>query len=345
MSNRMRRGNNLGRGLDALIPSAPPVQDESQPAPDEPVGGVSGHFAPPDGVQPDTTPQRTPTGNLMLLPITSIRPNPYQPRTYFDNDVLNELADSIREHGLLQPVVVARIPEAEIAAFAPGEPHPTYQLIAGERRYRASLMIGLTSIPAVIKDANTQQMLELALIENIQRADLNPIEEAKAYKQLIDEFSLTQEQVAKRVGKSRMAVTNAIRLLSLPPEVYAYVNNGTMSEGHARAVLQVKGRANQLRLANQIIKEGINVRKAEDLARQINADADLRFADEHQSEADVLNGVATRGNDLHRLQGLLEAEFNTKVELSRSSKGGKITIHFDTDDQFEGIFAKLTGEE
>ena len=337
MSNRLRRGNSLGRGLDALIPSAPPTE----PAP---VGGVSN----PDTSRldaPDTAPSppRTPTGNLMLLPISSIRPNPYQPRTYFDETVLNELADSIREHGLLQPLVVTRIPEEEMVAFPPDEPHPTYQLIAGERRYKASQIVGLTSVPAVIKDANTQQMLELALIENIQRADLNPIEEARAYKQLIDEFSLTQEQVAKRVGKSRMAVTNAIRLLSLPPQVYAWVNSGEMSEGHARAILQVKGLPNQLRLANQIVKNGMNVREAESLARQINADADFRFKDEPNDDA--LDATLRRDSEMDRLQNRLASEFGTKVELSRSSKGGKIIIHFDNDDQFEGIFAKLTGEE
>ena len=186
----MSKRSGLGKGLEALIPTG-----------QEPAGGVA------------------------QVPVAAITPNPMQPRTTIDPDTLAELADSIREHGLLQPLIVTRRGPEQ------------YQLIAGERRWQAARLAGLASVPAIVKEATPQEVLEIALVENIQRADLNPLEEASAFRQLVDEFGLTQEQVALRVGKSRVAVTNVLRLLRLPAEARQALAGGSIREGHARALL------------------------------------------------------------------------------------------------------------
>src|SRR5438477_9202148 len=194
MSKANERG--LGRGLGALIPRA--------------------------------------TVGLREVPVGDIRPNPWQPRTHFDEQELQELADSIREHGVLQPVLVSQQPDG------------SFQLITGERRWRAVQMAGMSTVPAMVKEATPQASLEMALVENIQRRDLNPLEEAHAYRQLLDEHGLTQEHLAQRIGKSRVAVTNALRLLHLPEPVREALANASIAEGHARAILMANGETQRL---------------------------------------------------------------------------------------------------
>jgi ParB family chromosome partitioning protein len=275
----------LGRGLEALIPSTP--ADEVHEA------------------------------GITEVPLSAISPNPRQPRQKQDSEALRELADSIREHGLLQPLIVTR-GEGSL----PGAPR--YQLIAGERRWLAARMAGLTQVPVVIKEATPQQTLELALVENIQRADLNPMEEAQAYHQLIDEFGLTQEQVAARVGKSRVAVTNTLRLLRLPDEAKAALLKAEISEGHARALLALESRALQVQALRLIVQRGLNVRQTEELVRRLQSPAEKKAAPSDSPETKAL-------------ESRLESALNTRVQLSRGRRGGKLVIHFYSEEELEAI--------
>src|SRR6202521_2837182 len=211
------RERGLGRGLDALIPRA--------------------------------------TIGLREIPVEAIRPNPWQPRTHFDQRELEELAQSIREHGVLQPVLVSEQPDG------------SFQLITGERRWRAVQLAGMPTVPAMVKEATPQASLEMALVENIQRRDLNPLEEAHAYRQLLDEHGLTQEHLAQRIGKSRVAVSNLLRLLHLPDEVLQALATGAISEGHARAILMADGDDRRRRLLGRVIERRLSVRDTESLAR------------------------------------------------------------------------------
>src|SRR5215217_4439324 len=230
---RSRKGG-LGRGLGALIPSLPEAE------------------------------QRNAT---LEVDINAIAPNPYQPRTGLDQDKLQQLADSIRVHGIIQPLVVRRAEERD-----------RYILIAGERRWRASKQAGLTVVPAVVKDAAPQAMLELALVENVVRADLSPLEEAVAYRQLIDDFNLTQANVAERVGRSRVSVTNTLRLLAAPEQIQQALSAGRISEGHARALLGLQTSADQVAMLEVVIARDLTVRQTEDAVRKWLANAGSKKA-------------------------------------------------------------------
>src|SRR6202521_2490850 len=214
------RERGLGRGLDALIPRA--------------------------------------TIGLREIPVEAIRPNPWQPRTHFDEQELQELAQSIREHGVLQPVLVSQQPDG------------SFQLITGERRWRAVQLAGMPTVPAMVKEATPLASLEMALVENIQRRDLNPLEEAHAFRQLLDEHGLTQERLAQRIGKSRVAVTNTLRLLHLPEEVRQALADGSITEGHARAILMCTGEAQRLRLLARVLEQHLSVRRSGALAPELN---------------------------------------------------------------------------
>ena len=231
-----RRRHGLGRGLGALLGRAT-TRGESE------AGEQAAH--------------RNEEG-IRDIPIEEIQPNPHQPRTRFEPASLTELATSIREHGVIQPVIVTERPD---------QPQ-RYWLITGERRWRAARQAGLTIVPAVVREATSQQLLELALVENLQRDDLSPLEEAAAYNTLIDRFDLTQAQVAYRVGKSRSAVANAVRLLGLPAEFQAALNDGLISAGHARALLSLASNEDKQRALDQIVSRELNVRQAEELVRR-----------------------------------------------------------------------------
>jgi ParB family chromosome partitioning protein len=281
----MGRRSGLGKGLESLIPVA-----------EEPAAG------------------------LTQVPVSTIAPNPMQPRTVLDPDALAELAASIREHGLIQPLIVTQ------------QGPERYQLIAGERRWQAARLAGLPTVPVIVKEATPQQALELALVENIQRADLNPLEEASAFRQLVEEFGLTQEQVAARVGKSRVAVTNTMRLLRLPAEVKQALADGTLHEGHARALLALPTPEAQLAALKVVVKRALSVRQTEELVRRLLAEPlpkKLERPANPETEA-------------------LEEEFRetlgTKVTLYRSRKGqGRLVIHFYSEEELQAIYDVIVG--
>ena len=297
-----RRG--LGRGLSSLIPTAPPG------AP------------PPDALIDE---QVVPPG-LRLLPIDNVSPNPRQPRQAIAPEALAELAASIKEHGLIQPIIVT--------AASPEDPVP-YIIIAGERRWRASRLAGLDEVPVVVKEASPQDMLELALVENIQRADLNPLEEASAYQTLIMEFGLTQEQVADRVGKSRTTVTNIVRLLRLPDPVKDALMGGQIREGHARALLGLNGDQAMVEASKLVISRGLSVRQTEELVRRLNTPTPPKSIDED----DLSNTPESRA-----LENRLRDFLGTKVNLFRTRKGGRIVIHFYSEEELADLYDKLIDE-
>jgi len=268
------------------------------------------------------------TGSVEI-PVEAIVPNPWQPRQAMSEESLRELAASIREHGLIQPLIITRAPT--------DDDHPTvrYRLIAGERRWQAAQMAGLTVVPAIIKEVTPQEMLELALVENLQRADLNPLEEASAYRQLITEFGLTQEQVAERVGKSRAAVANAVRLLRLPDAVKARLSRNDITEGHARALLTLDDEGLQLKALEAILKKGLSVRQTEELVRDLLASPAASAAS--PSAAPALSPEERALEDhFRRIQG-------TKVSLSRGKEGGgRLVIQFYSDEELQNIYDILT---
>jgi ParB family chromosome partitioning protein len=258
-----------------------------------------------------------PETGLLEVPIGQIRPNPRQPRRRVDPKDLAELAESLREVGVIQPLVVT-------AAEAP----ETYQLIAGERRWRAARLAGLATVPVVVREATPQDMLVLALVENIQRADLDPLEEAGAYRHLLDEFGLTQEQVATRVGKSRVAVANTLRLLQLTEAVKSALYTGEISEGHGRALLALPAER-QYEALETVMARGLNVRQTEELVRRLH------------DEAERVGRAGGRDAETARLEDTLRKALGTKVELFRSKKGGRIVIHFFSEEELGGLYDRL----
>lgn len=255
----------------------------------------------------------------LTLPIAKVEPRSEQPREYFDQEALEALADSIRQYGLIQPITVRKLDSGY------------YQIIAGERRWRASRLAGLTEVPVRVIEADDRRTAELALVENLQREDLNPIEEAKGYKLLIEEYGLTQEEAAQSVGRSRPAVTNAMRLLMLAPQVMEMVEKGELSAGHARAILTVSEPSKQLAAANEIIRKNYSVRKAEQLAAKLFRES--QQTKEESSEINV-DYAAEVSNELSKKLG-------RKVRLIEGKRNGKIEIEFYGADDREALIEKL----
>jgi ParB family chromosome partitioning protein len=290
------RPSGLGKGLGALIPPTELAQD--------------------------------PGTQLREVPLSQIEPNPHQPRIYFDEEALLSLADSIREMGVLQPVLL-RQASAE-----------HFELVAGERRWRAARRAGLDTIPALIRTVDETTSLEQALVENLHRADLNPLEEAAAYQQLIEDFELTQEVVAKRVGRSRSSIANTIRLLQLPPAVQRMVADRQLSAGHARALLGSPDRSFQEELARLAVAEELTVREVEDLVRRQVNEGDTSDAEPDRGEEDprpVEAGV-TKPAALLELEELLADHLATRVSVAMGSNRGRVVIDFATVEDLERIF-------
>ncbi|RLD60401.1 MAG: chromosome partitioning protein ParB [Bacteroidetes bacterium] len=262
--------------------------------------------------------------NINEINISYIEVNPFQPRTQFDKEALNELSTSIKELGIIQPITVRKVNNTK------------YQLITGERRLRASKLAGLTKIPAYVRTADDQAMLELALVENIQREDLDAIEVAISYQRLIEECKFTQEVLSDRVGKKRSTITNYLRLLKLPAEIQLGIRSKYISMGHARALINIEDDKSQLNIFKKIIDQGLSVRKVEDLVRDLNNNNNKN----NKSDSPVNNN-----QEYVQLQKHLSDFFNTQVDFKRNAKGkGKITIPFKTDEELErivGIFDKL----
>lgn len=279
----------------------------------------------PDAVQ--TAPEGS---ELREIPVAQIRANPYQPRAVFDDEALASLAASIGELGVLQPILVRQVADS------------AYELIAGERRWRASQLVGLQQIPAIVRTVEDDISLRQALVENLLREDLNPLEEAAGYQQLIDEFDLTQDEVAVTVGRSRSAVANTLRLLALPPSIQSYVVERTISAGHARALLAIEALADQEALAQRIIDEGLNVRDTEDAVRRLVA---AQYAGGAEPEDDGGPG-ATRPAALLELERLLSDHLDTKVAVTMGGKRGRVVIDFANLEDLERIYrVMVSGRE
>jgi ParB family transcriptional regulator, chromosome partitioning protein len=265
-------------------------------------------------------PQRPDVGaGAVEVPVARVRANPNQPRRRFDQEELEALASSVTLHGVLQPILVT-------------ETFDGYQLVAGERRLRAAQLAGLVHIPAVIRQLADRDQLELALVENLQRADLGPLEEAHAFRQLIDDFSLSQEQVAERVGRARSTVANTLRLLELDPLVQAAVEDGRISEGHGRALGGLP-REQQARLLDSVIGQALSVRQTEELVRRLRTP---KAAPEAAPERRV-------DPDLERVEEELRRSLGTKVSLAKSRRGGRIVIEYYSDEELGRLYERLTG--
>jgi ParB family chromosome partitioning protein len=257
------------------------------------------------------------------VPLASIAPNPHQPRSSIRDQDLVELAASIEEHGIIQPLIVARAPDG-------------YQLIAGERRWRSARLAGLPTVPVIVKEVAPSEMLELALVENVQRADLNPLEEAMAYRQLTDEFGMTQEQVARRVGKSRVAISNTLRLLKAARAVQEAVLENKTSEGHARALLGLEQAEAQEAALKTVLKKDLNVRQTEELVR--------RLLGQHRKEK---SGQPARETspETRALEARFRESLGTKVSLTRSGEGGRIVIYFYSEEELDALYEHIVGSE
>lgn len=260
------------------------------------------------------------SGYIPNLSSKDIVPNPYQPRIEIKREKLEELARSIKEHGVIEPLLVTK-----------NKKTGKYELIAGERRWRAATMAGITSVPVVVKESSPQEMLELAIVENVQRADLNPLEEALAFEQLTKTFNLTPEQISKRIGLSRPAIANKIRLLMLPDELKRALLEEKVTEGHARALLGLNSKDTIIAAYKTIIRDNLSVRAVEELVRRLNKGKkplerrNMRIVDERTTE----------------LENKLKDSFGQKTTLSRTRKGGKIVIAFSSDKELEGVMSKL----
>jgi ParB family chromosome partitioning protein len=299
-----RRGG-LGKGLTALIPS------------DVTASTAAGLSARP-GVEE--------------IPINQIEPNPFQPRNSFDEESLAGLTASIRELGVLQPILVRQLgPER-------------YTLIAGERRWRAAKRAGLQFIPVIVRQVNDELTLQHALVENLHRDDLNPLEEAAAYQQLIEDFGLTQEQVAHKVGKSRSGVANLLRLFQLPPQVQRLVAEGRVSAGHAKVLLGTPDRAFQESLARRVAADGLSVRDTEDAVRQRNGLAGSQTSPTH-SNAGGVGGSKLRAPGLLELEELLADQLDTRVKINLGPKRGRVVIEFADLEDLERIYRVMAGAQ
>jgi len=294
----------LGKGLGALIP-------ESE---------VEIHLKDVEGEA-----RSVPVEGLKSVPLGKLVPNPDQPRKSFEEKALNELADSIRLHGIIQPVIVEDLKDG------------TFLIIAGERRYKAAEKAGLREVPVVVRSFTPEKKLEIALIENIQREDLNPVEEAEAYKVLLETASLSQEEVAEKVGKSRPAVANALRLLKLPEEILAALRKGELSSGHARAILSVANLADQIALFRSVLDEGLSVRQTEALAGDYNVGKRPTKGKKPEKPRKPLDV------ELKDMEQKLIGYLGTKVLVKGDAKKGSITIEYFSMDDLERVFDLMTG--
>ncbi|MBP9751430.1 MAG: ParB/RepB/Spo0J family partition protein [Candidatus Moranbacteria bacterium] len=333
----MAQQHGLGRGLSSLIP--PKKTGGDSPFKDMVLRAVEKESFPVSGVikplsaeiskpvvssgasfsgepESEVSPVSILMNSVVEADIMSIVPNPHQPRIRFDEEKLRELANSIQEHGILQPLIVSPLPDGK------------YELIAGERRLQAAKLAGLATVPVLVRDAKENEKLELAIIENVQRHDLDPIEEAKAYARLMDEFGLTQEGTAKKMGKSRSAVANLLRLLSLPIEIQRAISEGKITEGHAKALLSIENPEKQRALFEMIVKTGMTVRETESKAREVSVRPHVRH-------------ISTLPPELAEKADRLSSALGTKVAVKPAGKGGRIVVEYYSDEELEQIVSRF----
>lgn len=335
----MAQQHGLGRGLSSLIPPKKDaagdspfkdmvlraVEKESFPASGviKPLSVENSKQVVPSGASfpeqplPVAPSSSVPTNSVVEADIASVVPNPHQPRLRFDEEKLRELANSIKEHGILQPLIVTPLPGGK------------YELIAGERRLQAAKLAGLATVPVLVRDAEENEKLELAIIENVQRHDLDPIEEAKAYARLMEEFGLTQEETAKKMGKSRSAVANLLRLLVLPVEIQRAISEGKITEGHAKALLSIENPEKQRALFEMIMKTGMTVRETESKAREVSVRPHVRH-------------IASLPPELVEKADRLSSALGTKVAVKPAGKGGRIVVEYYSDEELEHIVSRIS---
>ena len=299
-NNPIKKKSALGRGLGALLQDSPQKNQRQEDGSSKPSAGI------------------------YEIPLDEIQVNPYQPRSYFDKEALQELSESIIVQGIIQPITVRKLSEGE------------YQLISGERRYQASKLAGLEKIPAYVRTANDQQMLEMALIENIQRENLNALEIAHSYQRLLAECDLKQEQLGERVGKNRTTVNNYLRLLKLPPDIQAGIRDQKISMGHARALINIEDVDKQLAIYKRALDEELSVRKVEALVKELNN------APEEKEKQEVSNPDPVKKYELGKLQQRLASHFGSRVSLKANSRDkGEIKIPFNSTDDLNRILEIL----
>lgn len=291
------KGRGLGKGLEALFSTVEITGED---------------LADPNEAEPKE-------GGIIFLDVNEIKPNLKQPRKKFDDEKIEELAASIQTHGMIQPIMVRPAGEG-------------YEIVAGERRWRAARKAALKKVPCMIRELDEEQNLLIAIIENIQREDLNPVEEAEAFHQMIGMHGLTQEEVSKSVGKSRPYITNALRLLRLPSEIQDLVSEGSLSNGHARALAGMKSQEEQIELANQIVEEGLSVRETEALVSEVGS---------VQSKRKQRGKPCAKNADVQRLEDDLREALGTKVAINLGVKKGKIEIEYYSRDELERILELL----
>lgn len=279
----------LGKGLDALFPNVEVSKDET----------------------------------VQEIKLRELRPNPYQPRKNFRTEAIEELKQSIMEHGILQPIIARKSIRG-------------YEIVAGERRYRAAKEAGLTTVPVVVRELNEQQMMELAILENLQREDLNPIEEAAAYQTLLEKLNFTQEQLAHRLGKSRPHIANYVRLLSLPEGIRDYISEGKISMGHGRALLGLKKKELLTSVIEKILKETMNVRQLENYIHQLNDTVSRETKNAKQPQKDIF---------IKQRESILREKLGTSVTIKQSKKKGKIEIEFFSKEDLERILDLIDRED
>lgn len=291
----------LGKGLSALIPTGPEISEKDD--------------------------------MITELDISLISPNAYQPRRSFDQDKLKELADSISEHGVVQPIIVRPLERGK------------YELVVGERRLRASQSLGMDRIPAVVKGFTNEQMMEIALVENIQRQDLNPIEEAMAYKRLMEEFGMTQEKLSQRISKSRSLIANMVRLLSLPQSIIDNVAVGEITVGHARTLLAIDDEATQNRLAQEIITQRLSVRETESLVKTISEEEKKRLIQKTERKGHSDTTAEGLSPTLKDIETKLRSLLSTKVKIKNAGNKGKIEIEYYNPDDLERIITAILKDD
>lgn len=304
-----KQQHGLGKGLDSLLPGNRPDIAQLR----KPVGYIN-----KDVVSRDKPLQSN--GDIVRIPLDMIEPNPYQPRMSFDSEALNELAESIRTLGLIQPITVRKIDDSR------------FQIISGERRYRACRLCGFDMVPAYVMSANDQGMLEMAIVENIQRENLDPIEVALSYQRLISECNLTQEQMAERVGKKRVSVTNTLRLLKLPAKVQHDLKVGLISVGHAKVILGAEDPAVQERLCDLVVRDGLSVRQLEEKLRKLLA-----------ARPEAEDGAAQELPDhCYRVLEIMGKYFDNNISLKRNASGkGSMTVRFENDRELQAFLQAL----
>ncbi|WP_406673866.1 ParB/RepB/Spo0J family partition protein [Nonomuraea sp. N2-4H] len=308
---QQRRG--LGKGLGALIPTGPIVD------------GTGAAPAPANGSTGETGPKPIAGAYFKEIALEAIVPNPRQPREVFDEERLEDLATSIREVGLLQPIVVRSVGGGQ------------YELIMGERRWRACKKVGLDPVPAIVRNTQDNDLLRDALIENLQREQLNPLEEAAAYQQLLDDFQATHDQLAKKIGRSRSHITNTLRLLNLPPDVQLKVAAGTISAGHARALLGLDDPEEQIQLAKRIVAELLSVRAVEEIVAMGSSKAAKKAPRDRKAPKPTAPGLT-------HLADRLSDHFETKVKVDLGRRKGRIVVEFATIDDLERIIGTMAPE-